>query len=442
MAEIIPFGAVHYNAKKIMNLSEVTCPPYDVISPEKRSELLERSPYNYVNLTLPEGEGDDKYREAMNKIFSWLLRDVLVTDDHPYYYLYEQDFKFQGQTLKRVGLVGLLKVEDYGNNVLRHERTFPKYVQDRKKLLTETKCELEGIMLLYSDEGLILQTALESYVNSHDPILVSTDDNQNTHSIYRVEDDALTTKIREFSDSSKVYIADGHHRYETALQYMKESKEALGEKYKGNEPFHYQLCTFFNAYDKAIKIFPTHRLVKTPAVSGVALLKALENNYKFGAVKFNGEREERAARLKIRKVLDSYAAKGLHAFGLSVKEIPNQYFILTLKNDPETVVSGEFSADLKGLDVLILESSILSPILNIDTHSKSEEVKYVRGDDAALDDVKSGEFGAAFLMNAVTPVQVVKVSDNSEEMPHKSTDFYPKLLSGLFAYSMKYSTLK
>lgn len=442
MAEIIEFGAMHYNPQKISDISTVIAPPYDKIDDDLKTKLKEKSGYNYVNLTLPDGEGDEKYISAKNKIFSWLLRDVLIIDEKPSYYLYEQSFEFDKQKWTRVGLVGLLKVEDYGTNVLRHERTFPKYVEDRRKLLKESQTHLEGIFLLYNDPKKDIESKMEEYVQANAPIIETRDEDGNAHRIYKVDNDELSKQIGAFMNESKVYIADGHHRYETTLQYMKEKKAELGDKYKGTEPFNFLLGVYFNAHDDAIKIYPTHRVVKSATTSAKELLKNAESHFKFGAMKFTDARMEKAARLKLRQILNQYADKGLFAMGMSAKSAPGQYFILTLKPEAKSLLNIEGSEELKKIDYLVLEKAVLTPILNIDMHSKEKQVEYIRSDDDALDMVKSGNYDIAFIMNAVNPIQVVKIADNSEEMPHKSTDFYPKLLSGLFAYSLRFSKIK
>lgn len=442
MAQVIPFGAMHFNAEKNPDITEMVCPPYDMIDEDFRKTLLERSPYNYVQLILPEGDEEERYRNSMHRIFSWLLRDVLVIDKEPCYYLYEQDFTFEGEEFKRVGFFGLEKIEEYGQNVKRHERTFPKYVEDRYNLLSETQSHLEGIFLLYQDEQKELQKELEAFSAIETPLYVVKDEDGNTHKIFPIADQALNEKIRNFMSTRPVYIADGHHRYETSLRYMKAMKDELGDKYKGNEPFNFLLAAFFNAYDEGVKVFPTHRVLREVKLSGADVLKKLEMHYKIAAMEFTDYRLEKAARMKMRTLLNQYKAQGKHAFGVYLKDYPNKYFIITLKDEAGSIVNRPVSAELKALDVLILEESILTPIFNIDTHSAEKPLMYVRGDSKALDLVKTDKYDIAFILNPVSPVQVVKVADNNEEMPHKSTDFYPKLLSGLTAYSLKYSKIK
>jgi uncharacterized protein (DUF1015 family) len=442
MAEIIEFGAMHYNPAKVPNLSRVVCPPYDMIDNELKNDLEEQDPYNFVSVILPEGDGDEKYRSAMHRMFGWLLRDVMVIDGEPGYYVYEQTFNFDGEQYTRHGIIGLLKLEEeYGNIIKPHEKTFNEFIEDRYALLNETQSSLESIFFLYKDQQNAIKQDIQGNTSGEALVFEVTDAEGTLHKLYRVKPDAAG-KIRAFFANQPVYIADGHHRYETARKYMSECKAELGPKYTGKEAFNYIMGVFFNVFDPGIKILPTHRLIKEMSASPVELLKNLGAQYKIAAMDFTDARMERAARIKIRKMLTQYKNTGQKAFGAVFKRIPNKFFLLILKDGVNVNIGGSVSEDLKGLDVLMLEKTILEPYFKISSENEEKQIHYIRGDNKAFDLVKSGDYEVAFILNPVNPVNVVKIADNNEEMPHKSTDFYPKLLSGLVVYSFKYSKIK
>lgn len=442
MAEIIKFSAMHYNAEKISDLSKLVCPPYDMISEEQKVDLYDSDPYNFVNLVLPEGDDSEKYRGAMNRIFSWLLRDILVINKEPGYYIYEVSFDYEGEKIVRRGFVSLLKIEEYGSVVKKHEKTFTKYVEERYLLLNETQTELESIFFLYKDQQNQLKSDIDKIAVSSSILCEAVDGEGYTHKIIKIDDETVSSAIKTFMSTQSVYIADGHHRYETALKYANSKKIELGDKYKGNEPFNYVMGVFFNAYDPTIKILPTHRLIKETNQSAVSILKRIEKHYKLAAMEFTDFRKEKAARIKLRKLLTEYKKENKHSFGIYLKDVPNKYFIVTLKDGQGDLVNRPVSDEMKSLDVLLLESSILIPIFNIGSDDREKHLFYVRGDAKALDLVKLGRYAVAFIVNSVDPINMVNIAENNEEMPHKTTDFYPKLLSGLTEYSFKYSKIK
>jgi uncharacterized protein (DUF1015 family) len=444
MAQLAEFGAMYYNTKKVKDMSDLICPPYDMITADEKEALIEKDPYNFVNLVLPDGEGEEKYRNAMNKIFSWLLRDVLIIDGEPGFYVYETEFNFDGNTLIRRGFIGLLKIEEYGEVVKKHEKTFTAYVEDRHLLLNETNTELESVFFVYKDKEKQLNNLYDKVIaSSEKPMLEVVDGEGHKHRIYKISDAEINGNIKTCFADKSVYIADGHHRYETALKYRNSRKQELGEKYTGKEPFNYTIGAFFNVYDETIKILPTHRLIKQTSLSGLEILRKVEKHYKIAAMEFSDYRMEKAARIKLRKLLAEYKRNGQKAIGLYHRDFPNKYLLLVLKSELDEALGGkQLSEAMKELDVVLLESSILNPIFGISSENTAKQLYYIRGDAKALDLVKAGKCAIAFILNPVDPINVVNIAEKNEEMPHKSTDFYPKVVSGLLEYSFKYSKIK
>ncbi|OHD56260.1 MAG: hypothetical protein A2Y33_00385 [Spirochaetes bacterium GWF1_51_8] len=442
MTEIIEFGAMHYNTEKVPNISRVVCPPYDMIDDEARKGLEEQDPYNFVSVILPEGDGDEKYRAAMHRIFGWLLRDVMVIESDPGYYIYEQTFNFDGEEFSRRGILGLLKLEEeYGKTVKPHEKTFDQFIEDRMALLKETQSSLESIFFMYKDQQNTMKKEIDGNSAQETLIFEAADNDGGIHRLYKVKSES-SPSIRAFFAQQPVYIADGHHRYETARKYMSLQKAELGPKYTGKEAFNYIMGVFFNVFEPGIKILPTHRLISNSNINPAELLKKLGEQYKVAALEFTDSRMERAARVKIRKLLTQYKGADKKAFGLVFKKIPNKFFLLVLKDEVQVNVNRQVSADLKALDVMVLEETILAPHFKITSDDVEKKIFYVRGDNKAFELVKSSDYDVAFILNPVNPVNVVKIADNNEEMPHKSTDFFPKLLSGLTVFSFKYSKFK
>ncbi|MGB9621788.1 MAG: DUF1015 domain-containing protein [Brevinematia bacterium] len=423
------FKSTLYNVNVVKDLNLVVAPPYDVISPEQREEYASKSPYNIVHLTLPEGEGDEKYQNARKKLLSWLLKDVLITDDEPGIFIYEQRFSIKGINYKRRGIVALLKVEDYGNGIYRHEKTFGGPKEDRRKLMEAVEGHLESLFFLYSDKENKVNNKI--YDMEFDYTARSAvDENGVKHTVWKVPNKALEEEIIKIIGSSKIYIADGHHRYETALMYAKEKNATDQDAYS------YVLGTFFNMYSKDLIILPTHRLVKVESFSQEEFLKKLGAYFKIAVINYSPEIVDMALN-KLSLVMNERKQKGEVCFGVYSMYEPNKIFLITLKGELKQSIIDKYAKELgqevAALDVSILTELVLKEILGLSSDNVLSKayVDYIRGEKEAIQIVKKGIRDLLFILNPVTKEEVIKISEAGLVMPQKSTDFYPKIESGL-----------
>lgn len=427
-----PFKATGYNQNVVNDLNLVVAPPYDVITPEQREVYASKSPYNIVHLTLPEGEGDAKYENAKKKLLSWLLKDVLITDDEPGIFIYEQKFNIKGVNYKRRGIVALLKVEDYGNGVYRHERTFGGPKEDRRKLMEAVQGQLESLFFLYSDkEGKVNSKIYDMEFDYTAKSVI--DDNGVRHTLWKIQNKQLEEFILNTISSTKIYIADGHHRYETTLLYAKEKGASE------NDPVAYVLGTFFNMYSKDLVILPTHRLVKVESFSQDNFLRKLNEYFKIAVINYSDQIADMAVN-KLNLVMNERKQKGMVSFGVYSMYDPSKLYLITLKEELKQDIINKFAKDLgkevASLDVSILTELVLKEILGLtqDKVVSRAYVDYIRYEKEAISIVKKGIRDLAFILNPVSIEEVIKVSEAGLVMPQKSTDFYPKIESGLSLY--------
>ncbi|MGC8766989.1 MAG: DUF1015 domain-containing protein [Brevinematia bacterium] len=423
------FKSTLYNVNVVKDLNLVVAPPYDVISSEQREEYASKSPYNIVHLTLPEGEGDEKYQNARKKLLSWLLKDVLITDDEPGIFIYEQRFSIKGINYKRRGIVALLKVEDYGNGIYRHEKTFGGPKEDRRKLMEAVEGHLESLFFLYSDKENKVNNKI--YDMEFDYTARSAvDENGVKHTVWKVPNKALEEEIIKIIGSSKIYIADGHHRYETALMYAKEKNATDQDAYS------YVLGTFFNMYSKDLIILPTHRLVKVESFSQEEFLKKLGAYFKIAVINYSPEIVDMALN-KLSLVMNERKQKGEVCFGVYSMYEPSKIFLITLKGELKQSIIDKYAKELgqevAALDVSILTELVLKEILGLSSDNVLSKayVDYIRDEKEAIQIVKKGIRDLLFILNPVTKEEVIKISEAGLVMPQKSTDFYPKIESGL-----------
>jgi uncharacterized protein (DUF1015 family) len=431
MAVVNRFSAVHYNPKKFSKIGDLVSPPFDMVRDDLRKKLREEI-NNYIHLILPEGEGESKYKNAVNKLFGWLLRDVLVVDRVPTFYIHEQNFILDGNSCKRYGVIGLLKLEEYGNSVGKHEMSFEKRVEDRYFLMKEAQSNLEPIFCLYRDKEAEMAKKIKTFLTDAHPFLDVPDLDGNRNRVFKIEDPDFNQWISAFFKDRKIDIADGHHRYEAALRYKDEMQMAPGKNFSGKEPFNFIMADFFSANDETLVILAFNLLIRQVSLGYNELLKKLNDLFKIAAIVFEDEKSEQLARKKLQMVLKENKEKGIRAYGMFLKTVPNRYFVLNLK---EAMPSD--SADLE-----TLEREVLEKLFGIQSQDYKNGVTYEGDFSLALNAVRSGNFDAAFLINPVSIKEVLELSDKNKLMPNKATNFYPKVLSGLTLFSYRYSSIE
>jgi uncharacterized protein (DUF1015 family) len=411
MAELKPLQALHYDLDVAGTLADVVSPPYDVIDAAQREALVERSPFNVVQIDLP--EGPDRYEDAAALLDDWKAKGVVTTDGEDAVWALTQDYTGpDGETRTRRGFFARVRVTEYGPGRIRpHERTHPGPKEDRLRLTRATRANLSPIFSLYSDPQDSAWRALEPHTSGA-PWGEVTDSDGTVHRIWRVADpDAVSGAITALEDT-ELLIADGHHRYETARVYADE----VG----GEGPHRYVLMCLVALEDPGLTVFPTHRLVRGLDAAGQeALRDAIKRDFEIEKV----TREEIAP------------APGDGPLQLGYIDAHHrQAYRLTLKSQE---IADAALADMpeayRRLDAGVLETILLKGALGLtdDDISHLNGFGYARDVEQALEQVDSGAYDAAFLLRPTPVEQVREIAAAGQNMPPKSTYFFPKVLTGL-----------
>lgn len=442
MADVRPVPGIRYAPE--IDLAAVVTPPYDVISPEAQARYYERAPESIIRLELGRDEpGDDelanRYTRAATTFASWRLQGIL-RQDAPALYLYEQRFHALGGERRRLSLLARVRVEPWeAGVVLPHEHTLSKPKSDRLKLTRATAATLSPIMALYDDPRGALAKALAGPLQGT-PEVAFTDEVGEEHRLWVIRDAALIERVATFFRDRQLYIADGHHRYETALAYREELREARREL-PLEDAANFTLMALSAIEDPGLLVLPTHRIVR-----GVARERLPEFTHDLADL-FESEPVlvdglETLDGLEIAQVTAalSHASEGgaRTAFALLA---PEGARILRLTDagraamDERAGAHARASEAWRALDVAVLHELVLAHGLSIDEEAvrAGERVSYTRDPQEALDAVRSGANGAqlAFLLNPTPPAAIRDVARAGDRMPQKSTYFYPKLITGL-----------
>lgn len=433
MAEIQPFRGIRYNSNKI-KLEEVITEPYDRIPPPLQEEYYRRNPYNVVRIILGKDDDQehpekDRYKRAKIYLDQWQEKGILVREDKEALYIYEQEFEVLGEKKKRRGLISRVRLEEFSSKkVLPHERTFPKHKADRLNLLRATNTNTGQIFLLYKDDDRRVSQALEEALRSAELGADIQDEDSFRHRLWIIKDKKAIQNIQEAMADKILIIADGHHRYETSLNYLKEKLVQLKEV-KGNEPFHYIMMTLFRMDDPGLVILPTYRLVKgLDELSGESFKETFSPYFDIQEMSASDPLEKDV----LEDVLNQVNSE-LHTFAAYVAPL-KKFFVLRLKSEDilDREINQDKSKQWKRLNVAILHSLIIDKLEPLSSSfSLEENVSYIRNLKEGLGKVVNGEFQMIFLLRPSSLSQIREVVENGELMPHKSTDFFPKLKSGL-----------
>lgn len=431
MVEVSPFKGITYNPKKISKLDDVMSPPYDIISEEMQTRLYDKHPKNFVRLILgkinpDDNEENNRYSRAKKLFDSWLQDQTLVDSDVPAIFAYKIRYKVKNQTKTMNGFFVLLKIDPEYKLVKAHERTLSKPKADRLNLMRACHANLEPIQLLYIDEDDKIRKKIDEALNNPD-VNVTGYDGFN-HRLWKVVDKDVISFIQNELKDNVLFIADGHHRYQTAINYSNEIKEKTGNN-NPNASFNYRMVILANMFDEGLSILPTHRLIKKSDIDINSLLQKLEE-YFFVETK---DSKGNSASLS-KKIKADLETKNKHKFAMYLK---SKYYLLTLKNETSMdKFAGDHSKTWRTLDVSILHKIILEHLMGITQENLEDYVKYTRVDDEAIKFVDEGKYDMSFLMNATKIDELKAIADAGEHMPQKSTYFLPKMLSGLVVYKM------
>jgi uncharacterized protein (DUF1015 family) len=443
MAHITPFRALRYDPARVA-ISAVATQPYDKITPEMQARYYAASPYNLVRIILgkrnaTDSAKDNPYTRAAEFFRDWRAKGIFLQDPKPSIYRYTQRFTVPGtkSELERKGFIALGKVEDYSSGVVfRHEETLAKPKADRLDLLRATRALFGQIFMLYSDPGSQIENALSK---TGRPDLELRDEYEVLHQVWRVSEPEILALVTDKMQQKKLIIADGHHRYETALNYRNERRAAAAGAGGGDGAsshsrsqalsYEFAMMTFINMDSPGLLILPTHRVVH--GLSAFAM-----KSFRQGAGKYFSVEE-------VDSSIDASPATSIlkeaaHTGTALIAVARDRVFLLSRPKAPAEVFGG-LSFRQQRLDVVQLHKCVLERVLGISEEAIREQtnITYIRDAGEAMNMVREGNSDVAFLMNPARIEQVRDIAFAGEVLPQKSTDFYPKLLSGLTVYALE-----
>jgi uncharacterized protein (DUF1015 family) len=439
MAHIAPFRALRYDPSRV-KVSDVLTQPYDKITPEMQEHYYAADPYNLVRIILGKQQttdhsSDNTYTRAAQFFRDWRRCKILLQDSQPSIYLYNQRFLMPGSKteLERRGFIALGRLEDYSSNIVfRHEQTLARPKVDRLELLRATRAHFGQLFMLYSDPKAEVENlfALPGQAD-----IETCDEYGGSHQVWKISDPELISLVQKKMLDKKLVIADGHHRYETALNYRNERRltsasAAVGGLTGENAPYEMVMMTFITMESPGVVILPTHRVVH-----GLSRFSAQEFRDRaftyFSVEEVDSSIDGPRAQIILREA--GRMGTALLAF------TPDRVFLLDrAKPIPFEIFSG-LSLRQQSLDVVQLHKLLLETVLGLSDQSirDQQHLRYVRHAGEAIDQVRRGGANIAFLMNPVRVSQVRDIAFAGEVLPQKSTDFYPKLLSGLTIYALE-----
>jgi uncharacterized protein (DUF1015 family) len=431
--EIRPFRALRYDRSTVPDLRLVVAPPYDVIGSDEHERLLARDPLNVVRLDLPSDEQgdepDDRYRRTARTLAAWRSDGTLHKDPHPSVYVYEQTYRVPGSDVVRTqrGFFARLRLEAFGpsSGVLPHERTLPAAREDRYKLLRATGVNTSPVIVLYDDPAVVGRAVLDA-VTTDAPVVDIEDEDGVRHRLWAVPADGdNATRVAPLiavAAEGPVFIADGHHRYETALRYRDERR--MSRSCEEDPAFDYLLTLFIDAAGEELTVLPTHRVVRGLGDDGVSrLLARLDELFE---VRRDVGRDELVARFEVAAL----APGGAGVFGLWTRL---GGALLTARRDVFEPLLPPGGEAVRGLDVTLLGVA-LERLAGLDLDAVAAgSVGFTKSATEAVDRVDAGIDGAdaAFLLEPTPIASVIAVARDGDVMPQKSTYFYPKALTGL-----------
>jgi uncharacterized protein (DUF1015 family) len=434
MANIEPFRALRYDPSRVA-LADVVTQPYDKITPEMQERYYTASPQNLVRIILgkrnaTDGPHENPYTRAAGFLSDWRRQGILQQDPEPSIYRYTQRFSSPtgAETLERHGFIALGKVEDYSAGIVhRHEQTLAKPKADRLELLRATRAHFGQIFMLYSDPA----AEVENVLTISTPLTMEAQDEYGVvHRVWRISDAATIARVRDEMLDKKLIIADGHHRYETALTYRNEQRSGTAGSQTGElAPHDFVMMTFVNIDSPGLVVLPTHRVVHGLPDFSMDSLRASASEFFSVEEADGGITASRASR-----ILREAAHTGTSLLAVSRDRV----FLLSRPQAPASAF-GDLSLRQQGLDVVQLHKCLLEGALGISAEAIREQknISYIRDADEALTLVRGGAADVAFLMNPARTSQVRDIAFAGEVLPQKSTDFYPKLLSGLTIYALE-----
>jgi uncharacterized protein (DUF1015 family) len=439
MAHIAPFRALRYDPAKV-DLTRVVTQPYDKITPEMQNRYYDASPHNLVRIVLGKPQPTDHLKEnvytrAAASFQNWHRQGIFLQDSEQSLYQYIQRFQPPGggPELERRGFIALGKIEDYSAGIVhRHEQTLAKPKADRLELLRATQAHFGQLFMLYSDPASEIDGALSTSPADMENGIEIRDEYGVLHQVRRLSDPSLIALVRDKMRDKKLIIADGHHRYETAMNYRNQRREAQAPGSASSElaPYEFVMMTFINMESPGLVILPTHRVVHGLESFSPDTLRHRARSY-FSVEEVDPSIDANRAV----GILRAAGKAGTALLGVTA----NRAFLFDTPRSLAADLLKDLSLRQQGLDVVQLHKCVLEGVLGISENDIRDQknVTYVREVGEALTRVREGAANIAFLMNPVRMRQVRDIAFAGDVLPQKSTDFYPKLLSGLTIYALE-----
>ncbi len=421
MAQISAFKGLRFDTDTAGDIRSLCCPPYDIISEQQRLGYIDENEYNIIRLELPK-EGENPYATAKDILKLWEDKGVLIREEAPALYIYEEEFTAYGKRNSIKGLICRLKVEEFSKGVvLPHEFTLSKAKEDRLNLMKATNCNFSQIYGLYMDEEHTSLSTIDK-ASERDADLQFTDDEGITHRMWIVTDEMTIAKLVADFDSRKIYIADGHHRYETALNYRNWCREE-GISKEGDAQ-DYQMIFLCDMGHPGLVVFPTHRLVRDlDSFNKEQVLAKCEKYFDI---------EKHTGTDNMEQLLCDMDKEGRKSFGFYTGQ--GEWYQLTLKDlSVMDDLLPELSIASRRLDVTVLHSLVLEEIFGIDKENMAQQINltYTKFFEEAVSAVDEGKAQCSFVLNPTKVTEIRDVASEGEKMPQKSTYFYPKMITGM-----------
>lgn len=429
MAQVFPFRGWRYDVSQVGDLSDVTCPPYDVIDAAFQERLYEQHPCNVVRLELnreePGDSGpDEKYRRASEFMRRWMQQGVLMQEREDALYVYHQVFTWGDKTYTRRGFLGRIRLERFGEGkVFPHEQTMSGPKADRLKLLQSCQMNLSPVFGLFPDQDNAVQAPLEKAISGQTALEVR-DHLGVLHRLWPVSDRTAIEQARKLLWEKPVFIADGHHRYETAINY-RDGLAAAGKLEGPDAPPNFALMMFVGMSDPGLIILPTHRLVSNlPALSADQVKSALASNFEVEVV---GKGTDAAK--ETWELIEADGGQTVLGLGTTAD---SQWLLARLTDgSPMKTLAADQSDDWRGLGVSLLHKLVIEHLLKKFHQAEPPKCRYVHQLEEVLDAQKANEVPLACLVPPAQIEHVEAIAERLEKMPPKSTYFYPKLQTGL-----------
>ena len=429
MATVKPFRGLRYDTSKVSSLRDVTAPPYDIISPAEQEAYCQNM-HNIIHLELGktfenDTDTNNRYTRAKDTLSAWMENGILTREDAPAYYLYEEIFSLPDGSVKSLkGLISAVELVPFSEKIiLPHEETLSKAKADRFALMDATHANFSPIYFLYMDEKKTVNQIIDCVTKGAPTESFQSADGI-THNLWVIQDEALLSQIEAAFADKQLFIADGHHRYETALNFREKLKAEI-PGFDKNHGGNYIMAFAVEMDDPGLVVLPTHRILQNlDNFDEAKTIDGLKENFAVQKIASASIAEDAQKALDEKKDVPSFA----------FYTGKDYFYLLTLKNQTAMAEKLPHRTDAyRGLDVSVLHTLILDNSFGIDTENMANQknLVYTKYAEEAIDSVKNGLAQCSFLLNATKVHQIKDVSLLNEKMPQKSTYFYPKLITGM-----------